>query len=208
VNAEFEATGGARVGWVNATWPFAKLTASPHALSLEIGLVGDYTFRPDQVVALSAYTMIPLLGWGIRIEHRVAHYPARVIFWSFGRPDSLLTRIREAGFQPQAQTSTIPQRTGMAFRWQAVAIALLVWNGLFLLDMYSGGPPPAIPGPLALLALGLTCAACLATQLWPDFQDLVLKPGRNVGEIRPFLNLLLLVTGLMAFTLTIFNVLR
>lgn len=193
---------------MNATWPFATLTAAPEALRLKVGLLGEYAFRPDQVVALSTYTMIPLLGWGIRIEHRVAHYPARVIFWSFGRPDSLLARIRDAGFQPQAQASSIPQRTGMAFRWQAVAIALLVWNGLFLLDMFSSGPPPAIPGPLALLALALTFAACLATRLWPDFQYLVLKPGRNVGEIRPFLNLLLLVTGLMTFTLTIFNVIR
>jgi hypothetical protein len=208
VNEPFEATGGARVGWTNATWPLAKLTATSNSLRVAIRILGDYSFTPDTVVSITRYTMIPVLGWGIQIQHSVPEYPARFIFWCLGSPDTLLAGIRDAGFQPQAPASAIPLRTGMAFRWQAVVIAILVWNGLFLLDMSSGRRPVPIPGPLSLLALGLVFAAGLATLRVPSIQRLILKPDRSVGEIRPILNLLLVISGFMLVIFTIINISR
>ena len=199
----FETTGGARIGWVNATWPLAKLTATPEAIRLSVRFLGDYTFTPERVVAITRYGMIPILGWGIQIRHCIADYPERVIFWCIFSPDTLLARIHEAGFQPQAQSSVVPPRRGMAFRWQTVIVALLVWNGLFLLDMVSGRKFTAIPGPFFLL--GLVAVATLAALIVPAFQRIVLKPGRRVGEIRPLLHLLLLVSASMLIVMTVFN---
>ncbi len=37
-------TGGARVGWINATWPLAKLTVNKHTIELKATLIGKYSF--------------------------------------------------------------------------------------------------------------------------------------------------------------------
>jgi len=201
----FESTGGARVGWVNATWPLAKLSATPEAIRLSIGFLGDYIFTPDRVVAVTRCGTISLFGQGIQIHHCNADCPERVIFWCLGSPDTLLARIRDAGFQPQAPSSAMPSRSGMAFRWQTVIVALLVWNSLFLLDLVSGRKFTAIPGPFFLLALGLMAVATLAALSVPAFQRIVLKPDRRVGEIRPLLHLLLIVSTLMLVVMTVIN---
>lgn len=185
------------MGWTNASWPLAKLTATPNSLRVVVRVLGDYSFTPDTVVAITRYTMIPILGWGIQIQHCVPEYPARFIFWCLGSPDTLLTGIRESGFQPQAPIAAIPQRQGFALRWQAIVVALAAWNGLFILDMLSQPRMPPFPGVLSVFALSLALATTIATIRWPAFQRLVLKPGRSVGEIRPFLNLLLLVSSIM-----------
>ena len=197
MNETFQATGGARVGWLNATWPLAKLTVTPNSLRIVVRLFGDYSFTPDTIVAITRYSTVPILGWGIQIQHCVPEYPERFIFWCFGNPDALLRGIRETGFHPQAPVSAIPPRKGFAIRWQALVIAVAAWNGLFILDMVLRKPTPPVPGPFSLLALGLTLAAVIAAIRVPAFQQLILKPGRSIGEVRPVLNLLLLITGVM-----------
>ena len=66
--------GGARIGWMNATWPFAVLTARQAKLDLNATLLGKYSFTPDQVISLEKYGCIPILGSGIRIHHNIADY--------------------------------------------------------------------------------------------------------------------------------------
>jgi hypothetical protein len=197
VDGTFETTGGATVGWVNATWPFARLTATQNSLRIVVRLLGTYSFTPDTVVAITRYSMIPILGWGIQIQHCVPEYPERFTFWCFGNPDALLTGIRESGFHPQAPVSSMPPRNGFALRWQAIAVAVAAWNGLFILDMVLRKPTPPLPGPLSLLSLGLTFAAIIAAIRVSAFQRLILKPGRSIGEVRPVLNLLLFITGVL-----------
>jgi hypothetical protein len=197
MNGMFEATGGARVGWANATWPLAKLTATPDSLRVTILLLGDYSFTPGTVVSITRFTIIPVLGWGIQIQHCVHEYPQRFIFWCLGNPDILLSGIRESGFLPKAPKSALPPRRGLAVRWQAIAIVIVAWNGLFLLDMSLRGKAFPVPGPFALLAIALAFAAAIATIRVPAFGRLVIKPDRSVREIRPFLNLLIFITGVM-----------
>jgi len=54
------------------------------------------------------------------------------------------------------------------------------------------------------MPLVLTFAVALATPRSPRLQALILRKGRHVGEIMPFLRLVTLVTGLL---LVIFSIL-
>lgn len=110
----FTTTGGARLGWINATWPLAQLSATPDKLTISIRLLGTYSFAPDQVSAITRYVMVPVLGWGIRIHHCNADCPHHVIFWCLGSPDTLLRGIRDSGFLPIA---SCPQLLSAA-AWQ------------------------------------------------------------------------------------------
>ena len=199
----FTTTGGAHVGWMNATWPLAQLLATTDRLTISIRLLGTYTFTPDQVSAVERYTMIPVLGWGVQIRHCRTDYPQRVIFWSVGSPDTLLRGIRDAGFLPAASSSEIPRGRGIAVRWSAILVAVVVWNALLLLDFSRSGSSPPQPGPFALVALLFAFALSVGTLVSPRLQRLVLKPGRSVGEISPFLRLLAFVSGIMVIVFSI-----
>lgn len=189
----FTVWGGANVGWVNSTFPLARLRVSESAIELKVIPTGRYIFKSESVIDVVRHVSIPFFGWGIRINHTEASYPNRIIFWSLSNPDKLLERIRLSGFRGMAPESAKPSRAGWAIRWQATLLAVLVWNGLFLLDRYRA--PAFAPGLFALLALGLTIAAAVAILRVEAFRQLVLKPGRHIGEIRPLLNLLLFVGG-------------
>jgi hypothetical protein len=190
------AIGGGRAGWVNATWPLARLTASPNELVLRFVLGGRYSFSPTEVVKLEPYGKIPALGQGVRIVHSRIDYPERLIFWHFTKPEALIHRIHAAGFVPTGTDSDVPPRRGVPFRWTAVAVTVLLWNVLFLVD-YQGGRRHGEPGPLALVALGLVFTIATVTKASPAAQRLVLKPGRHMGEIREALSLLQLIAGFM-----------
>jgi len=197
-------TGGARVGGVNATWPFAKLSATPDQLTVAVGIVGTYSFTPDQVATIERYVKIPLLGWGVRIHHCNPHYPASVIFWCLGNPDAVICGIQDAGFLPAAVSSESVRRGGLAIRWSAIIIAIAVWNGLFLLGTGRTEGSYIHPGPFVLAPLAFAFAFSIGTLVSPKLQGIILKPGRSVGEIKPHLRLLALISGLL---LVIFSIL-
>lgn len=199
----FKATGGARIGWTNATWPLAQLSATPDQISISIGLLGRYDFAPDQVLAITRYVMIPVLGWGIQVHHCRVDYPQRVIFWCLGSPDAILRGIQESGFAAKALPSGIPERRGIAFRWSAIVAAVVIWNGLFILGFsHREGAPPS-PGPFILLALLAVFSLSAGTLTSSRVQAIVLKRDRHIGEIRPFMRLLAFISG---FMLVVFSI--
>jgi len=200
----FTITGGARVGWTNATWPLAKLSVSPDKLTISIGLLGSYSFAPDEVSSVERYALIPVLGWGVRVYHCKADCPQRVIFWCLGSPDTVLQGIRDSGFLPTASGSLLPQRHGIAMRWSAIIIAVVIWNALFFLGGGHSGRVPSRPGPFMLAPLLFAFVLSVGTLKSPQLQRIILKPGRNVGEIRPFLRLLAFISG---FLLVVFSIL-
>ena len=59
-------TGGAVIGWINATWPLARLDVTAHQLKLSCG--GTYEFRLDQVVSLENDAALSF-GSALRIVH-------------------------------------------------------------------------------------------------------------------------------------------
>jgi hypothetical protein len=200
----FRITGGARIGWTNATWPLAKLSATPDKLTISIGILGVYSFTPDQVLTVERYVRIPVLGWGIQIHHCNVDVPERVIFWCLGNPNKVLRGILDSGFVPIGSRSPSFQRRGMAMRWSAIIIAVAAWNALFLLGAGRSHGVPPHPGPFVLVPLLFAFALSVGALISPKIQGIILKPGRSVGEIKPFLRLLAFISGLM---LIIFSIL-
>lgn len=197
-------TGGAQIGWMNATWPLAQLSSTSDELTVTAYLLGTYTFRPDQVSQVEKFVMIPLLGWGVRIRHCVSDYPQRIIFWCLASPDRLLRRIRESGFVPSASRSLTIEGRGIPVRWSVIITTVAVWNAFFLLDFSRSRGPSPTPGLFACIALLLLFTLSVATLRSPSVQRLVLKPGRSVGEIRAVLRLLAFISGIMLVAFSIF----
>jgi hypothetical protein len=194
---QLEVTGGARIGWVNATWPLAKLSASAQQLSVSGLLVGRYSFSPDQVAALEPYGSIPILSSGVRIVHTVQTYPDKIIFWCFGSPKRLIENITALGFQPRASRTQVPKRDGMAFRWSFLILLVVIWNALFLIDGFVPWNQPKGPGLYTLLAVALLFLTAAALNVSDRFQALVLKPGRSITEVRSVVLLVLFVSAIL-----------
>jgi len=199
----FTTTGGAHVGWINASWPFAKLSATPEKLTLSISVLGTYTFAPERVSTIEKYVMIPVLASGVRIHHCSPDCPVRVIFWCLQDPDTVLQGIAASGFRPAAPSVALQPRSGMAIRWSAALIAIAVWNGLFLLGGWRKAGPSADPGSMVLAPLIFLFVFAIGTLKSAKLQRIILKPGRSAGELRAFLGLAALISGLL---LCIFSV--
>ncbi len=203
MSVSFAITGGARVVWINATWPLAILSVGPERLTIAISVLGTYTFAPDEVSAIERYVMIPVLGSGIRIHHCKPDCPQRVIFWSSRNPEEIIQRIRDTGFAPSASMSVAALRRGIAMRWSAIIIAIVIWNLLFLVDGSLKPRDPSHPGPVALTPLIFAFALSVGTMRSRLLQHFILKPGRSVGEIKPFLRLLALISGILLVTFSV-----
>ena len=85
--------GGARIGMANATWPFATLRVSKERLELNATVVGNLVFRPEDIISIEPYYQIPLIGQGIKINHRIPKYKDKVIFWTFKNPNRIINQI-------------------------------------------------------------------------------------------------------------------
>ena len=194
----FKSTGGARIGWINASWPLAELSVTPRSLVIRTWPLGTYAFTPEQIIRLEPYGSIPVIYRGIRVVHSNPDYPTGIIFWCLRTPARLIERIRQVGFVPAAPPPTAPAKRGIPVRWSFIISLAVVWNALFILGGFlPGKPPPEEPGLLVLLALAVVLVASFAVERSPALQRWVLKPGRSVGEIRPALRLIQLATGLL-----------
>lgn len=90
----FRQIGGARIGFVNATWPFAWLTATPEMISLRCGF--KFTFPKDSIRRLRWHRGI--MSSGLRIEHAVPRYPTFFVFWTFDFP-ALKRELEALGYE-------------------------------------------------------------------------------------------------------------
>jgi hypothetical protein len=191
---EFSATGGARVGVINASWPLATLTVSAAKLVIRVRFLGCFSFTPDQISSIERVGRAPVMGWGIQIHHTVADYPERLVFWTLGNPNTLLDRIHRIAFIPTGRAEErSPRQRGFAIRWSAVVVTAVLWNVLFYADL--GPQARGQPGPFILVALALLFGTSLATLHVPAIQRILLKPGRSVTEVAPLIRLLVFVSG-------------
>ena len=164
--------GGARVGWVSATWPLAKLTASHDRLI--VTSLGTYEFAPEQVEAIERHGSIPILAWGLRIRHNRPDYPESVIFWCMGSRERVLAEIQQTSFTPKAQSSNTRPRS-FPIRWTVIAGVVIAWNLLFISDKAITPARTNMPGPFMLLALLLLFAFATAVLSSATLQRTVLR---------------------------------
>jgi hypothetical protein len=203
-SAAYTVTGGARIGLVNYTWPLAKLIATADRLTLSttmFGLfgMGTYSFSRDQVLSIERYGWIPLIGEGIRINHSVAEYPEKIVFWC--QPTSVLAGLAGIGFSPTHASSETPQRQfprGFPLRWTPLIILVVIWNLLIGFEMVAHPTGVPSPGPLTLTALWIVFGVSIAAIRLPNVQTLLLKPGRSFEEVKPIFLLVATVSGIMA----------
>lgn len=187
--------GGAQVGWLSASWPFASIQIAPG--SLTVSALGTYAFVPSEVHAVESIGSIPILTTGIRVHHTRPDYPEKIVFYSMGGRDKLLEAASAAGF-PVGQQSLETKR-GFPVKVSAIVVFVLLWNALFLLDR--GGNPfnnSDSLGPYSFLALALVFAVATLTPRSPRLQELILRDGHDIGEIRGFLRFLQIVAGFLA----------
>jgi hypothetical protein len=189
--------GGGRLGLLTVSWPMASLEITPGFL--KVSAFGSHTFARSEVVSVEPVGRIPLYRRGVRVHHTKNDSPERIEFYMLGSRDALLAEIRAAGFPVGA--SARPPKRGIPLRVGAIVAAVLIWNGLFLLDLLdlTGRAParPAIPGPFSAAALALAFAVATLAPHSALLQRLMLREGRHVGEIRGPLRLLQLILGFM-----------
>ena len=191
-----KATGGARIGWVNASWPLARLSVTEKELSLKVSLFGIYKFTPEQVVRLEPHGSIPLISSGIQVVHNKADSPQTLIFWCVGSRDRLLEEIRRSGFKPSGKAAAVPLQTGMPWRWSFIVAAVLLLNALFLADRFIVKVQHGT-GPLSVAAMAIIFATSIGLMRSEFVQSLALKPGRSAEEILPMARLLTMISGFM-----------
>ncbi|BDD03976.1 hypothetical protein [Aureibacter tunicatorum] len=206
---ELQLTGGARIGMANATFPFATLKVNKDRLELNASIVGNLTFQSSDIISIEPYTMIPILGQGIKINHTVSNYKEQVIFWTFKNPKSVVQRIKETGFlSNENQTNQKIDRTildkqakgGFPIKKEFSIGAIIVWNLLFLTDFipFFLGEREGIPiGNGVLTAIGLLFLTALLSLISRDFRRLILKEGRELSDIKKFAVFAMLISGFM-----------
>jgi hypothetical protein len=91
----FSRTGGARIGYFNASWPLATLSATSDTIRLSC-LGRELLFLKSNIRSLSRHG--GLFSKGLRIEHTVASYPEFVVFWTFGF-ETLKRNLETLGYE-------------------------------------------------------------------------------------------------------------
>jgi hypothetical protein len=196
---ELSKTGGAHIGSMHASWPFASLRSSSRELVVKC--LGTYRFTPEQVWKIEPYGFLPIIASGVRIHHNRTDYPQRVIFFHFGTAQGLCDEIQQSGFRPKGPRVHLP--SGMAWRWGFIIAFVLLWNLLFFADMdfrlnQASGHRP---GAFALVALASSFFASVALYFLPGTRGLALRPGRDFNEIKGSLVLFMVVFGFLSVML-------
>lgn len=199
MDREIEYRGGARIGWFNASWPFAVLRANREEIAIDVRFSGKYSFRRDQVVRIEPYGSLPMIGRGIVIKHTVAEIPERVIFWTLGAPGPLLREIGGVGFAPAGDPARAVVRRGFPVRWKALASVFAAFALLLGLNLWSGivyRPGFPLFKPFGLPAFLFLFLFSVGTLKSPRVREFALKPGGNIREVRWMFLFLALFTGL------------
>jgi len=97
----FAQIGGARIGFFNATWPFARLSADGDAIALRLLFI-KFTFPRDKIRRLSRYRAF--MSTGLQIEHAVGRCPKFMLFWTFDF-DTLRAELEARGYEVRDSTA-------------------------------------------------------------------------------------------------------
>ena len=209
---EVKETGGAIIGGVRMTWPFATLIVTKNKLQLNGSIYGTFIFRPGDIVSIEPNGK--LLSSGIKINHTVDGYNTNIIFLS-SNSGELLDKIRWIGFMenqsplPQKvedEIADIQKNGAYPLKVSASIIILLIWNGLILGNKFilPGKYDEDIPFTGIELALGFMIVLSLLLLTVIPFRKLLLKPGRNITSLRSFIYFTILICTVMLFAVFVF----
>ena len=218
MSENFTLTGGARIGRANATFPFASLFVDKDVMKINASIVGNLLFQPQDIVSIEPYTSIPILGQGIKINHRVENYNPKVIFWTFKDPGFVINEIKKVGFLDNINTNirladTViikrQQQGGFPIKTSVAILFTIAWNLLFLSDIIpfflqnkQEGSPIGNGIKMAIALLLVTSILALVSD---TFRKIILKEGRELNDIKKFVYFTILISGFMLLFLTIFN---
>lgn len=172
---QLKITGGARIGTANATWPFAKFIVTQDRLELNVGILGNLVFKPEDIISIEPYQG---LSSGLKINHRVEHYKNTVIFWTTKNPHMLIRQIQQIGFFDHSSDETSPQasetitekqrQSGFPIRTPFAVAVIVIWNILFLSDFIQSDFEGFMPSKGAATATALLFLASLLTLVSKD----------------------------------------
>jgi hypothetical protein len=202
---ELKETGGAEIGMFRMTWPFAKLTVNKDLLKLSCSIAGTFYFTPADIISIEPYGL--LFKTGIKINHTVGKYNPKIIFTST-RGTQLINQIKQTGFldnKSSVPTEVINEiytsRKSGAFplKIPAVIIIVVIWNVLGLSDWlgYFKNKNNFTFGHGTQLALGFMLITSILVLVNQPVRKLIMKEGRSVDDIKPFLYLIIFVTSFM-----------
>jgi hypothetical protein len=188
---------GTEVGGVRGP---ATMVVRPSRLTIYIGLE-RYKLNPEQVLSFQKKSN------ELQINHTSPSCSAKFLISGTKPADKIIAEIEAIGFHPSANPQDAFNREGSALRRKASVIGVLIWNLLFLSSYipktFGVNVPQVFPirtilGPGPLIAISLVFTLSIAARYIPIVQKLILKPGRDIGEISSGFDLL---TQIMAMFL-------
>jgi hypothetical protein len=201
---EVKLTGGARIGSANATWPFAKLVVTRDKLQLNATIIGNLVFKPSDIISIEPYSY--LFTGGIKINHRVENYKSLVVFTTSTNSNELINQIKQSGFLDNndktpfyidEEIKAAQLSGGFPLKTSAAIIIVVIWNLLclpFVLNFFKGGKPSFMDIRYPAEFMMVLCILLLVAE---PVQKMILKPGRKVSDIKPFLYFTILILGFM-----------
>lgn len=215
---KFTLTGGARIGKANASFPFANLYVDKEIIKINASIVGNLVFQPKDIISIKPHTSIPIIGNGIKINHRIASYNSEVIFWTFKNPDSVISEIEKTGFLQNINSEISPDdleiiknqnEGGFPMKKSVAIFFVIVWNLLFLSDFlpfFLQGKNEGSPIGIGMnLAVGLLFVSSVLAIISEKFQKIILKENRNFNDIKKFIYFIAFISGIIFISLTIGN---
>lgn len=203
---ELKETGGARIGWTNASWPFAKLHVTNKTLTLNATILGKFVFTKSDIDSIEVYSKFGIFMKGIKINHFVKGYRETVIFWTFKDPQQLINAIRQTGFfennshlNPMEEMGIrdAQKKGGFPLTISFTIAMIVLWNLLSFIDLKKSLTQGALLfgfGQGFVLSTGVMVIACLLLLFIKPFQRLALKEGRGIEDIRSFVYFLLFIS--------------
>jgi hypothetical protein len=170
---------------------------TPNELILKIPMLGTYKFTPSDIIKFEPNT--GFYGANVILIHNVLDYPQKISLAYPGGANALTLFLNQHGFVPKGVAEAPLQRAGIAVCWSFLIAAVVLWNALLIYGHIKGEFRV-----YSFIAIALVFIVTVLLPYSKAFQGVVLKPGRRIGEIKPTLNLLKWLSGIIVF-ITIFN---
>ncbi len=206
---QLEITGGARIGFANATWPLATLIVTKYRLDINATIVGNCSFTTNDIISIEPCS--GLFSKGIKINHRVEAYKNKeIIFWTNQKFEDIINSINEVGFvcnSPSPINEDVIQRQNMGTfpikRASGIVISI-IWillSSFLLIDFFNFKEPPSFKGIIPPFIFILTLSILILIS--KKFRNIILKKGRTIKDIDKVLYFILGISLLVLLGLII-----